>query len=103
MEIKTKICDICKEKVAKGSCTICKKDVCRAFIAESCSLNFTSIKGVVNLVCRGCYNLIGENNAKITEDICELEEVKNANDKILELLRNYIFAKQLEEKDEKGN
>ena len=61
------ICDICKERIAKNKCQLCKKDICgymacvRNFKIQLRGGSSESNAGVISIpFCRGCWDDVGK-------------------------------------------
>ena len=82
VEIKTNLCDVCKERTSKKECAICGIDLCN-YCGKECVIDINSVNQITYPLCKKCNSLI------FKKDI--LEKIKEETIKTMkkgEVIRN---------------
>lgn len=100
---KTKIivCDICKERIAKEKCRLCKNDICEG---RGCKKEFmvklgSSGEGIISVpFCRECWNKIGDNLVR-NKEFWDKEFIEKIYGNFEDYIRKKVILNKLEGKE----
>lgn len=87
------ICDVCKERVAKNVCAVCKRDLCTQCTPEAIGLYMGSYGYASTLRKPCCGPCVGKINQK--RDLFDKEFEKDIIDKIITHIREKLLIQAL--------
>lgn len=107
VETKTIICDICKEKVAKDKCSLCKKDLCNNCIKRT----YLSLRGIyadgsgtfgdkIIPFCINCSEKLIKNTPS-DNPLLDGDFLNKLSDEVVEYITKKLIINELEKDGEK--